>query len=62
MKAAYYILAILISLFFIFVFVVNLIDNDNIVIRSLQFATHYILPWIFLFWFIKFVNAFEEKN
>lgn len=44
-------------------FVLNLLNYDGfgIMIRTFEWATRYILPWIALYWFIQFVKIKSDK-
>ncbi|MGG2064511.1 hypothetical protein [Bacillus sp. S14(2024)] len=37
------------------------IDAQGLLSSLLPFSTLYILPWIFLYWFIRLVKALESK-
>ncbi|MEH7188931.1 hypothetical protein [Bacillus toyonensis] len=37
------------------------INTAGLLPRLLSIVTTYILPWIFLYWFIRLVKAFESK-
>ncbi|WP_242218941.1 hypothetical protein [Bacillus cereus group sp. BfR-BA-01380] len=56
---------ILLSVFFLLLiyFLLPLIGVDAYWLLSslLSFSTLYILPWIFLYWFIRLVKAIESK-
>ncbi|WP_081625577.1 hypothetical protein [Bacillus sp. 123MFChir2] len=56
---------ILLSIFFLLLiyFLLPIVGIDAYVLLSslLSFSTLYILPWIFLYWFIRLVKAIEAK-
>ena len=49
-----------IFLILIILFKIN-ININYLLINTLPFATKFLLPWIFLYWFIKFVNVLEKQ-
>lgn len=34
----------------------------NLLINTTDFATKFLLPWFFLYWFIKLVNVLEKQG
>ncbi|MDQ0166157.1 amino acid permease [Bacillus horti] len=62
MKNMYYsIVSTILGVFFI-IALLYFLRTDSEVIILFKFITTYILPWIFLIFFIKFYKVYKEKN
>ncbi|ENQ3078916.1 MULTISPECIES: hypothetical protein [Bacillus] len=62
LKPLYLILLVIFFLLLIyFLLPIIGIDAYGLLSSLLSFSTLYILPWIFLYWFIRLVKAVESK-
>lgn len=57
MKIVVFLIIILVSLYFLS----YIISIPAVFMPTIRFLTLYILPWIFLYWFIRLVKSMESK-
>ena len=38
------------------------INSSNLISHTIEWATTFILPWIFLYWIVKFIKKLEKNQ